>query len=731
MKKTIVTIIFFAMILFARNIDSRIGDSLALVAIRGANSGTYIDTLTGNDAWIEGSTIDNWKGIVLNEAGRVDSLKLNSKGLLTLPPEIANLTYLTYLDLGFNQLTSLTGEIGNCTNLEFIYLNNNQLNDLPTEMNQLVNAKEVDLRWNSLDFSTFEKILPLSNTVYKFEQDSIPLDTSDVNILRLSKIIGGSSNVFTWYRDGRVLEGETSDTLDLQPYAGSTNSYFCKISNTKVPDVELISSSYIHFYAGSKGSYVEDSIALKTIFDSLYLSSDFYPTTSPMSKWKNVHLNSENRVWAFSVSVSIDSRNYLHSSIGKLTGLRSLTLQFFSDSTYPEEFYTLKLSHLTCRGKSKPDLTKLAKMKSLTSIRLVWLDTLANCSALGDLSNLVSIYLDTSSLTSLPITFKNLAKLEKLSIRRTQSLELPPIFSRMTSLDRLDAYWSGLAFLPDDITLTSPSSIDFSGGYLTEDNLTNVQTNWLNSVYPGWKDEQQSLSVSNRDSVALNLLRKMNPQATWNWSESISYKEWDGVHIDPVLNRVTELNISGKNLLALSSSICLLDKLMSLDVSNNNLESIPAIIYKNTFLRSINASGNKLTLLFTDISEAQPSVLLDVSNNYLKEMYLEQPVIDWLSKYDPDWRVNQTTIVPSVLHSGERVKVVVLDKTLFLSLPVSGEVTVDILNLRGQVISSTVHNCIMGGNKILLSDLNAFGIYIARISTPDDRVITQKFSIRR
>jgi Leucine-rich repeat (LRR) protein len=45
-----------------------------------------------------------------------------------IPPEIGNLTNLTYLDLFYNQLTgSIPSEIGNMTNLTGLRLNNNQL----------------------------------------------------------------------------------------------------------------------------------------------------------------------------------------------------------------------------------------------------------------------------------------------------------------------------------------------------------------------------------------------------------------------------------------------------------------------------------------------------------------------------------------------------------------------------------------------------------------------------
>jgi len=51
--------------------------------------------------------------------------------LSSLPPEIGNLTKLTWLKLSENNLSSLPPEIGNLTNLFQLYLQNNQLSSLP------------------------------------------------------------------------------------------------------------------------------------------------------------------------------------------------------------------------------------------------------------------------------------------------------------------------------------------------------------------------------------------------------------------------------------------------------------------------------------------------------------------------------------------------------------------------------------------------------------------------
>ena len=79
-----------------------------------------------------------------------NSLSLQERGLTgSIPPEIGNLTNLTYLNLGFNQITgSIPSEIGNLTNLEWLYLQGNQLTgEIPESICDL------NIGWSGGDFS--------------------------------------------------------------------------------------------------------------------------------------------------------------------------------------------------------------------------------------------------------------------------------------------------------------------------------------------------------------------------------------------------------------------------------------------------------------------------------------------------------------------------------------------------------------------------------------------------
>ena len=82
-----------------------------------------------------------------------DTLYLPYSGLTgVIPPEIGNLTNLTYLRLDDNQLTGpIPPEIGNLTNLTYLILESNQLTgEIPSEIGNLTNLTRLYLDDNQL-----------------------------------------------------------------------------------------------------------------------------------------------------------------------------------------------------------------------------------------------------------------------------------------------------------------------------------------------------------------------------------------------------------------------------------------------------------------------------------------------------------------------------------------------------------------------------------------------------
>lgn len=97
--------------------------------------------------------VDNWWGVNVDANGCVTSLSLgNLVGVL--PPEIGNLSKLTYFSLyNSNQISgNLPPEIGNLSDLTLLNLSNNEITgSIPPEIGNLVNLEELRLGNNELN----------------------------------------------------------------------------------------------------------------------------------------------------------------------------------------------------------------------------------------------------------------------------------------------------------------------------------------------------------------------------------------------------------------------------------------------------------------------------------------------------------------------------------------------------------------------------------------------------
>ncbi len=90
----------------------------------------------------------------IGELTTLRNLILSNNRIQSLPPEIKKLTGLHILSLYNNQLNILVAEIGELSALQTLLLDNNKLEDLPSQIGKLGNLKKLDLTKNKL------KILP-------------------------------------------------------------------------------------------------------------------------------------------------------------------------------------------------------------------------------------------------------------------------------------------------------------------------------------------------------------------------------------------------------------------------------------------------------------------------------------------------------------------------------------------------------------------------------------------
>ena len=101
-------------------------DRAVLASLHSATDG---ENWENNSNWLSNQPIRAWYGVTNDADGRVTGLYLWENQLNgTIPPELGNLSEVTYLNLRDNQLTgSIPSELGNLSNLTFLFLRNNQL----------------------------------------------------------------------------------------------------------------------------------------------------------------------------------------------------------------------------------------------------------------------------------------------------------------------------------------------------------------------------------------------------------------------------------------------------------------------------------------------------------------------------------------------------------------------------------------------------------------------------
>ena len=187
LKSLLVVLILLCLVLDSQAQVSGIEqDKRALVALYEATDG---ENWVYNLNWASDRPLDDWYGVNTNSSGRVTSVYLKGTagsffrdsvphGLDGhLPAELGNLTYLTSLILGINNLTGsipvalsnlseltqldlgnnrisgeIPAEIGHLTRLSSLQLNDNELiGSIPPELGELINLNTLDMGNNKLN----------------------------------------------------------------------------------------------------------------------------------------------------------------------------------------------------------------------------------------------------------------------------------------------------------------------------------------------------------------------------------------------------------------------------------------------------------------------------------------------------------------------------------------------------------------------------------------------------
>ena len=141
-------------------------DRAALVALYSATRGW---AWTKHPNWLTDEPVENWKGVTTDSNGRVTELYLAGNNLEgRIPPELGNLSELTYLNLSDNSLwPPIPRELGSLPNLVYLNLSGNRLRaPIPPEIGNLSILEHLDLSNNDQEGPIPMELGNLSNLSY-------------------------------------------------------------------------------------------------------------------------------------------------------------------------------------------------------------------------------------------------------------------------------------------------------------------------------------------------------------------------------------------------------------------------------------------------------------------------------------------------------------------------------------------------------------------------------------
>lgn len=695
--------------LFAQG--SREGDSLALVAIEKVNQ---------NIRWDTTKTFDRWPGVEVTN-NRVTALELKRLGYRdvydSIPPEFGNLTELTTFKINSSGVKYLPVEIVNLTNLHTVIINNDDFFDfIPLELDLLPNLQNLELLANfDLHDSTFaiptlkkfklsgkylkklptsiEKLTSLEEAEFSC-QSLTELPSGFGNLKQLKKLVINTNSISTIPAEFWLLNN--LDTLRFNIFAvDSISPQIKKLTNLQ--ELRLTNGSI---------TGLPNELGELTNLKNLSLS-DNKLTSLPQSIGNLSKLEH--------LAINGNELSTLPDKLLQLKNLKSFntSTNYLSKSTLSSDMVTF-ISDFDINWEKKqsvtPEYTNIQKDSiALLAIKNLNPDMTVNWSSRIRMLKWENIGFSNLHMDASGVSFQQNTRVDSVYLNSQKIIKLPPEIGNLTDLKFLMLENNNLISIPESITDLSLQKFATDRNFIFAENLSEPVLDWLNSSHPNWSSGSQK-SLEKSDSTALLAIYCTN---TLPWDITQSYKTWEGVTYDDILKGVSRLNLNSKELTILPIFLQFMDKLAELNLSDNDLKTVPKALGNLTFLKTLDLSNNQLVLLPKEITTITPRTKLDVSGNNLQEFYLDEEVIIWLDKYDPDWRVTQGQ---SPIHQSKGIMssrgftARFTGSSLLFSLPLPADTKISLYDFNGrQVLSTSIQGSAMNIPPI------ANGIYLMKI----------------
>jgi Leucine-rich repeat (LRR) protein len=582
----------------------------------------------------------------------LEELKLSNNSLTTIPSEIKQLTKLQYLSLDHNQLNNLPSEIGDLCKLKSLNLNYNHLIVLPTEIGKLKNLNTLSLQWNKLITLPVEignlgiiQILDLRNN----NLTDIPVEIG--NLLWLEKIyLSGNkdlkteiiSNAFANY--SKIFHLTVEENFYNEKFDGlyiiidrhnfipseigrlkmlkSLNLNNCKLTIFPSEICNLKKLTSINLQGNQLISLPKEIIKLKNLKElNIRNNPIFYLPNFSRKLSKRINLfadYSDNEYFDLDNSVYLDLSNRhlikIPPEIGNLKQIETLILENNQLKTLPPEIGNLN------------QLEKLDLRNNQLSCLPI------ECGNLMKLHTLLLAGNDLTIINSICETFSNFPKKIRIHGTPYSSSDENVLNIQFSSLKNISLEISNL------INLTS---IDIEGNEL--EYLCNALVNYSKFVHLS-TDINAENSNENVLLVRVHNLRKF--PSNIGKIDKLQYVYLKGdidIHLDSICcafqylpkkihlttrkipidfdENVLIIEIAKlKNVLA---EFCNLPNLTGIDLSENDLTSLPSAILKCTNLTNLCLNSNKLTTLPSEINNLTYLTTLSLENNKLTSIPVE------------------------------------------------------------------------------------------------------------
>lgn len=237
---------------------------------------------------------------------------------------------------------------------------------------------------------------------------------------------------------------------------------------------------------------------------------------------------------------------------------------------------------------------------------------------IGLLTNLVELKIEDNAIEQIPLSFKNLKKIEKLTVSFSKDVVLNDVFNELINLKEVafghpyNRYNEDYDNSTNKLALTLPNSF----GNLKNLTALTIGNISLNNLENGFKNltSLERLMISSANVSAL-------PASIGNSTllKEITIRNSNLAKLPIEINKLTQLStlsLEGNNLVSIPD-ISNLSQLKTLSLNHNKLASLTSSIGNITTLETIELNYNQLKTLPEEIGNLPYLVSIRASNNKL------------------------------------------------------------------------------------------------------------------